>query len=115
RSRKGTSTVMNISYPVFKKLMDKGRFSLNTIMIHTLIHLMAVVDDINILARHGIDMLDYVRRRSRQSLKYGSYLTPKGKKYVKYMDMDFINKNISPGGSADLLAVTVLIYFLEKG
>ena len=112
---KGLPTVMNISYPVFKKLMDKGRFSLNTVMIHTLMHLMTIVDDINILGRHGVDMLDYVRKRSRQALEYGGYLTPKGRKYVKYMDMDFINKNISPGGSADLLAVTVLIYFLEKG
>ena len=112
---KGLPTVMNISYPLFKRLMDNTSYGLNTAMIHTLISLMTVVDDINILGRHGMPMLDYVRARSSQAIKYGGFLRPKGRKYVKYMDKDFIDKNISPGGSADLLAVTLLIYFLEKG
>lgn len=110
---KGLPTVMNISYPIFKKLMDSRRYSINMAMIHTLIHLLTVVDDINILGRHDMDMLIYVRKRSKEALKLGGYLTPKGRKYVKYMDRDFINRNISPGGSADLLAVTMLLYFIE--
>lgn len=111
---KGLVTVKNVSYPVFEKLMDNEKVSLNTAMIHTLLHLMAKVDDINILGRHGMDKLNYVRKRAKHSLEFGGYLSQKGRKYVKYMDMDFINKNISPGGSADLLAVTILIYLLER-
>lgn len=110
----GLATVMNISYPIFERLMNDERISLNTALIHTLLHLIGEVDDINILGRHGMNMLNYVRRRAKHALEFGGYLTPKGRKYVKYMDMDFINKNISPGGSADLLAVTILIYFLER-
>jgi triphosphoribosyl-dephospho-CoA synthetase len=33
---------------------------------------------------------------------------------IKQMDDDFIAVGISPGGSADLLAVTYLIFELEK-
>lgn len=110
----GLPTIVNISYPIFKRLMNDNKYSINTAMIHTLIHLMSVVDDINILGRHGMDMLIYVRKKAKDALRHGGYLTPKGRKYVEYMDKDFINRNISPGGSADLLAVTMLLYFLER-
>lgn len=37
-----------------------------------------------------------------------------GKRYLKeQLDLEFIEKNLSPGGSADLLAVCYLLYFLE--
>ena len=111
---KGLPRVMKVSLPIYTKLMNNPKIEQNTAMIHTLLHLMVVVDDINILGRHGMDTLDYVRKRAKHALKYGGYLSPKGRKYVKYMDMDFINRHISPGGSADLLAVTVLLYLLRE-
>ncbi|HZK71756.1 MAG TPA: triphosphoribosyl-dephospho-CoA synthase [Clostridia bacterium] len=40
-------------------------------------------------------------------------LTPEGKEMVYKMDRDFIIKNISPGGAADLLAVTVMFDLLS--
>ena len=33
---------------------------------------------------------------------------------IKELDADFVRKNISPGGSADLLAVCWFLYFIEK-
>lgn len=110
----GLPSIIHISYPIFKSLMDDERVSINAAMIHSLLHLMERIDDINILGRHDMDMLSYVRKRARHCLSFGGYLTPRGRKYVQYMDRDFIDKNISPGGSADLLAVTILIYFLER-
>lgn len=111
---KGLPTVMEVSLPIYTKLMKDPRISQNTAMIHTLLHLMVLVDDINILGRHGMESLEYVRKRAKDALGFGGYLSPKGRKYVEYMDRDFIDKNISPGGSADLLAVTVLLYLLRE-
>ena len=34
--------------------------------------------------------------------------------YIEDLDRDFIQRNISPGGSADLLALTYFIYLFEK-
>ena len=110
----GLPTVINVSLPVYTKLMEDPKITHNAAMVHTLLHLISLVDDINILGRHGMDTLDYVRKRAKQALQFGGYLTTKGKNYVKYMDMDFIDRHISPGGAADLLAVTILLYLLRE-
>jgi triphosphoribosyl-dephospho-CoA synthetase len=33
---------------------------------------------------------------------------------LKQMDAEFIEKNLSPGGTADLLAMTYFLYFLKE-
>lgn len=111
---KGLPRVMKVSLPIYTKLMNKPKINQNTAMLQTLLYLMVVVDDINILGRHGMDTLIYVRKRAKDALRFGGYLSHKGRKYVNYMDIDFINRHISPGGSADLLAVTVLLYLLRE-
>jgi triphosphoribosyl-dephospho-CoA synthase len=41
-------------------------------------------------------------------------LKKEGVEMVYDMDRDFIQRNISPGGSADLLAVTVMLDLLSQ-
>ena len=48
------------------------------------------------------------------ALKLGGIGTKRGAKFINKMDKDFIENNISPGGVADLLAITVLFYFIDK-
>jgi triphosphoribosyl-dephospho-CoA synthase len=62
-----------------------------------------------------MEMLEYAQEKARAALNLGGYLTPEGKEFVWEMDRDFIEKNISPGGAADLTAVTLFLYFLENG
>lgn len=111
----GFSTVMNYSLPLFKDLMCHGKIRINEVMINTLLSLIANTEDSNILGRHDMDTLLYAQGRARDALELGGYLSEEGKDFVKDMDNDFIERNISPGGSADLLAVTLMVYLLEKG
>lgn len=48
-------------------------------------------------------------------MELGGYLSEEGRSFIKEMDEDFIEKNISPGGAADLLAVTLMLYLIENG
>lgn len=109
----GFNTVLNYSLPVFRKLMLEN-YSINDCIVHTLLHLMANTEDSNILARHNFETLNYVKQMSNHALSLGGYFTPDGRAFVEQMDKLFIQQNISPGGSADLIAVTLLLYFIEN-
>lgn len=67
----------------------------------TLLLIMSDLDDTNIYYRRGKDVAESVRRRSEQALRVFSTDT------LEAMNRDFIRDNISPGGSADMLALTV--------
>lgn len=110
----GFKTVLDISLPILEKFIINSH-QINEILIHVLLHLMAYTEDSNILGRHNMEILNYVQNEARKALNLGGYFTEKGKRYVEYMDMDFIEKYISPGGSADLLVVTLIMYILKNG
>ena len=110
----GFETVMKYSLPVLKELSNKDT-NINDKLIQVLLYLMANTEDSNILGRHNLEILKFVKDKSRIAISHGGYLTPYGKLYVEEMDKYFIEKNISPGGSADLLAITIMLYILENG
>ena len=56
-----------------------------------------------------------MKERANEILKLKGMESSKGRDLIKETNVEFIQKNISPGGSADLLAVTIMFYMLEKG
>lgn len=111
----GFPNVLEISLPIFKSLFDKKVYCINDILVHTLLHLIKDTEDSNILGRHNMDILSYAQESAKEALDLGGYLTPRGRCFVKKMDFDFIQKNISSGGSADLLAITIMFFLIENG
>lgn len=110
----GFPTVRTCSLPELAKLKARKSYHLNDILIQTLLHLMAVNEDTNIAARHDLETLEYVRGYARRVLAAGGILTPAGAAMVYEMDWEFNERYISPGGSADLLAVTLMFDFLNN-
>jgi triphosphoribosyl-dephospho-CoA synthase len=111
----GFSTVMKYSLPKLKYLMEDNKYHINDVLVNVLLNLMANTEDSNILGRHNKETLNYVQKESQKAIELGGYFTKEGKAYIESMDKDFIGKNISPGGSADLLAVSIMIYILKNG
>ncbi|HHU17362.1 MAG TPA: triphosphoribosyl-dephospho-CoA synthase CitG [Clostridiales bacterium] len=110
----GFKTALQHALPLLKDLIN-AKVNINDILVHILLALIANTEDSNILGRHNMEMLEYARNKARTALSLGGYLTPEGKEFVWEMDRDFIQKNVSPGGAADLIAVTMFLYFLENG
>jgi len=79
----------------------------NLVMVRTLLYMMSVLDDTNVLKRSGVDGASYVKKRSKE-------LISASLDEIKSFDEELIKMNISPGGCADLLAVTRFIYLLES-
>lgn len=110
----GFATVLKTGLPILKRLTAKQDTHINDILVQTLLYLMIETEDSNVLGRHNLDMLNYVKKSAREAIRLGGMFSQSGKEYIYKMDKDFIEKNISPGGSADLLAVTFMIALLEN-
>jgi triphosphoribosyl-dephospho-CoA synthase len=110
----GFPTVRNYSLPVLKNLKALNKISINDIYVQTLFHLMAVNEDTNVVARHDLETLELVHLNAQRVLEAGGMLTQEGVQMINEMDREFIRKNISPGGSADLLAVTIMFDLLSQ-
>lgn len=88
--------------------------SLNNALIHSLLALMTVVEDTTILHRHNLDVLKAVQQDAAGILEEGGMFTKIGREMTRKLDQKYIERNISPGGSADLLAITYFLYAIEK-
>lgn len=109
----GYKTVRTISLPVYAELRDEG-IPVNEALVQTLLHLIAKTADTNIVSRHNIETAEYAKKYAKKVLTAGGIFTTEGKKLLNKMDQDFIEYYISPGGCADLLAVTHFLYSLKE-
>lgn len=112
----GYSSVCLYSLPVLLEGI-KEKKDWNLVKLHTLFHLMSQVEDSNIIARHNPQVLKEVKQQAQEFLDAGGAYRPDCIKRLEEMDEAFIKRNISSGGSADLLAVTIFLARLvnEKG
>ena len=104
----GFPTAKNTALPAFKKAISEGK-SLNDAGLYALCALMAEVCDSNILRRAGEETLEEVRCMAQKALGNGAE-----KETLRQMNDIFVSKHISPGGSADLLALTYFLYEWES-
>ena len=69
----------------------------------TLLHIMTTLDDTNILHRRGAEGLAHAEAEAARLLEDFS------ESGLSSLNKDFIRENISPGGSADMLSLTIFI------
>lgn len=84
---------------------------MNEALTSTLLRLMSVVNDTNILYRKDSQTLNRVKQQA-QSVLNAQNRQEKTIRYAALVDYCRCHR-ISPGGSADLLAVTAFFYFVE--
>lgn len=109
----GFPTIRNYGLPNLHKYLDKG-LSLNNALANTLLHIMAHSEDTNVLWRGGMDAFLFMQNSAKVAIEMGGIGTEEGRKNIDNMNSEFIKNNISPGGSADLLATTIMFYLLDK-
>ena len=106
---KGYPTVFQVALPAFRGYKSQG-LSPNDAGILTLLHIIAGFEDTNIIARSDYETMTQIRCQIQELLDSGlehrDYIS-----IIRKLDQEFIQKNISPGGSADILALT---YFMDS-
>ncbi|MGN0373595.1 MAG: triphosphoribosyl-dephospho-CoA synthase CitG [Enterocloster sp.] len=104
----GYPSVMNLALPVMMEGLKEGR-QWNQIKLQTLLALMSSMEDSNIIARHDPSVLEQVHREAKAFLEMGGAYRREAFEELIAMDQDYIRRNISPGGCADLLAAAVFM------
>lgn len=69
---------------------------------------MAELDDTNIVHRSSVDTMIQVKMQARQLLN--DFSEPG----LEAMNRSFIMRNLSPGGSADMLSMVVFLYGITR-
>jgi len=106
----GFPSVLQVGLPVLKKGLTQGH-SFNDAMCATLLHILAATDDTNLIHRSSRETQVAVKEQIAALIKETPYPETD---ILEQLDQEFIRKNLSPGGSADLLALTCLLYFLTQ-
>lgn len=104
----GFPAVLETGLPVLQQGLQQG-LSLNDAGCATLLHLLAVTDDTNLIHRSDRQTQLQIRNRIAQLLADTPF---PDLQVIEELDREFIEKNLSPGGSADLLAITYFLHFI---
>lgn len=94
--------IRKYSLPEFKKSLKQ--YNYGTAKLRALLSLIAHLDDTCILHRGGMEGLHFAKQYAKQVLIHGDL------EELQTMNEQFKQRNLSPGGSADLLAATIYLY-----
>lgn len=103
----GFLSVRTIALPVFRRELEAGTDYAQAAIL-TLLALIAQVPDTTVLSRRGPETAAWA---SRQAALLAADYSEEG---ALALDRAFIRENISHGGCADLLAVTIFLHNLEN-
>lgn len=92
------------------KNLESSPLSFRERLVQVLIGIMADNIDSNLISRGGLDALDEVRVAARDALAAGGMETPAGRDLISDMERFLVEKNLSPGGSADILSCALFLW-----
>ena len=106
----GYPTVLRHGLPCLQAYLGQG-CDLNRAGALTLINILAHCQDSNVFARCGLAAQQQLRQ---EMLALSQRPDPPSLEELSQLNQEFIAKNISPGGAADLLALTFYLHFLDE-
>lgn len=110
----GYPLVIDHALPRYRQLRREG-LSEELALLNTLLLIMSRNDDTCVASRGGIKGLHWLQRQTQQLLNVGGIRSPENLSLLQQLDDLCISRNLSPGGSADLLMLTwFLSHFHEE-
>lgn len=102
----GFPVVMNHAYP----FLARRTGSINERLLDTLLHILLYADDSNLIKRSGNpDILLRVRQWVTRFFELGGSQTAEGVSFLQKLNQKFKQENLSLGGAADLLILTIFL------
>ena len=105
----GYPVIFDIALPTLIYTI-KNTNNWNSSLIQTFFEILSVLNDTNMLYRGGKNALSFAKKEAESFLNSGGVFSENWYNKAETIHKKFIEKNLSPGGCADLLACTIFIY-----
>ena len=110
----GFPSVYGIGLPALRRAARAVPDDAEAARVEACFALIASIEDTNLLHRGGLDGLRFARRRARLFLDGGGVCRPGWRTRARSVHENFVGRRLSPGGSADLLAMTLFVDAQER-
>ncbi len=109
----GFPAVFDLALPRLRHT-SKLNISLERKLLDVLFHIMMNTSDSNVINRGGEEALSFVKSEASKFVENDAIFKDNYKEKIEALNEIFKIRNISPGGSADLLSLTVYFALLES-
>ena len=106
----GFPVVLNVGLPKLEAALSAGK-SINEAGCAALLAMLADTVDTNMIHRGGYELAKKTAEKLRMLLEKEPFPS---KAKLEALNEEFVQKNLSPGGTADLLALVYLLHFLKE-
>ena len=106
----GYLSVLNYGMPKFESCIKRG-MSLNDAGCIALLDIISATMDTNMIKRSDYESFLNEKKRLKKMLELEPYPSMAT---IKELDIEYTNRGLSPGGSADLLAMCYMLYFISE-
>ena len=110
QAEEGFPAVLHAGLPTLREGLARG-LSINEAGCAALLALMAAAVDTNLIARGDFETQQKIAWETAYLLRENPF---PAEALLRRMDEAFMEKNLSPGGSADLLALTFFLHMLQE-
>lgn len=109
----GFPTIRDIGLPALAQGRTLAPFDPEAARIHVTFALIGTVKDTNLLHRGGAEGLAFARSTANDFMRQGGIARHGWRLDATFIHAEFVKRNLSPGGSADLLAMSLFVDAIE--
>lgn len=110
----GFPTLYDVGLPALRMAGLKAPGDAEAQRVEVCFALIAAVEDTNVLHRGGLAGLHFARKAAQEFLNRGGVGRPGWRDHARAVHEEFVARRLSPGGAADLLAMTLFAEALER-
>jgi triphosphoribosyl-dephospho-CoA synthase len=111
---RGFPSIYQVALPALQRGVLNASGDVNAGRIEACFALISTVEDTNLLHRGGLAGLRFARRAARTFLDEGGVGGPDWRRRARSVHESFVARRLSPGGSADLLAMALFVEACER-
>jgi triphosphoribosyl-dephospho-CoA synthase len=112
---RGFPSVYEVGLPAYRTALQATGGDAAAARVQACFALMAVLEDTNLLHRGGAEGLRFAQRSAQRFLDAGGVRQPDWRSSAEALHHAFVARRLSPGGAADLLAMSLFTAGLEPG